>query len=183
MREIEIKVRLLDIDEAIEKLRIGGVTLGEIKEQHDVVYCLPEDKAKENNPDVNWLRMRTENKSTVYFTLKRSVSGSLDSIEHETTVSSAEELEAMLHYMGYVVFSDLVKIRRTSCIGDIELCVDEVPPLGSFIELEKLCDESADGAQVEAELIGTLDSLGITYGERMTRGYDELMNEYLAAAK
>ena len=89
----------------------------------------------------------------------------------------------MLHYMGYVVFSDLVKIRRTGHVGDIELCLDEVPPLGAFIELEKLCDESADGVQVEKELMSTLDSLGIAYGERMTKGYDELMNAYLAGAK
>ncbi len=183
MREIEVKVRLNDIDDALEKLRTAGVTLSGVKEQHDVVYCLPADKIKENNPDINWLRIRTENKSTVYFTLKRSVSGSLDSIEHETTVASAEELEAMLHYMGYVVFSDLVKIRRTGHVGDIELCLDEVPPLGAFIELEKLCDESADGVQVEKELMSTLDSLGIAYGERMTKGYDELMNAYLAGAK
>jgi len=183
MREIEVKVRLNDIDDALEKLRTAGVTLSGVKEQHDVVYCLPADKIKENNPDINWLRIRTENKSTVYFTLKRSVSGSLDSIEHETTVASAEELEAMLHYMGYVVFSDLVKIRRTGHVGDIELCLDEVPPLGAFIELEKLCDESADGVQVEKELMSTVDSLGIAYGERMTKGYDELMNAYLAGAK
>lgn len=182
MREIEIKARLEDIDDAIHKLRIANVTLGGVKEQHDVVYCLPEDKLKENSPDTNWLRIRTENKTTVYFTLKRSVSSSLDSIEHETIVANAEELEAMLRYMGYVVYSDLVKIRRTGHIGDVELCVDEVPLLGSFIELEKLCDESVDGTQVEAELMHTLDLLGITYGERVMRGYDELMNEHLAKA-
>lgn len=181
MREIEVKVRVNDIGEALEKLRVAGITLSGVKEQHDVVYCLPADKANENNPDINWLRIRTENKSTVYFTLKRSVSGSLDSIEHETTVASADELEAMLHYMGYVVFSDLVKIRRTGHIGDIELCLDEVSPLGAFIELEKLCDESVDAVQVEEELIRTLDSLDIAYGERMTKGYDELMNAHLAS--
>lgn len=180
MREIEIKVRLKDISETIKKLSAAGVELSDVKEQHDVVYCLPADKAKENDPNVNWLRIRTENKTTAYFTLKRSVSGSLDSIEHETIVADTGELEAMLHYMGYVVFSDLVKIRRTGHIGDIELCLDEVPPLGGFIELEKLCDESADGAMVEKELMSTLDSLGIAYGERMTKGYDELMNEHLA---
>ena len=37
MREIEVKVRLNDIDDALEKLRTAGVTLSGVKEQHDVV--------------------------------------------------------------------------------------------------------------------------------------------------
>ena len=181
MREIEVKVRLSNPDEALKKLAAAGIELSPVKEQHDVVYCLPSDLHSENNPEVNWLRIRTQNKSTVFFTLKRSVEGSLDSIEHETTVASGDELDTMLRYMGYVVFSDLVKIRRTGHYQDIEICVDEVPPLGSFIELEKLCEESVDGKQVEAKLLAVFDQLGITYEEQMTRGYDELMNDYLAA--
>lgn len=181
MREIEVKVRLHDIEDALEKLVRAGVVVGKPKEQHDVVYCLPEDKNKANDPNVNWLRIRTQDKTKVFFTLKRSVSGSLDSIEHETGVEKGEELEAMLLYMGYAVYSDLVKIRRTARYDDtIEICVDEVPPLGAFIELEQLCEDDADGGEVEARLLAVLDKLGITYESRIARGYDELMNEYLA---
>ncbi len=184
MREIEIKVTIDDVQDALAKIVAAGVVVSEPKEQHDVVYCLPEDKDKENDPSVNWLRIRMQDRSITYFTLKRSVAGSLDSIEHETVVEKAEELEAMLHYMGYIVYSDLVKVRRTAHLpGDIEVCVDEVPPLGAFIELEKLCANDADGATVEHELLTALNNLGIAYGERITRGYDELMNDYLAKGK
>jgi len=181
MREIEIKVSLKDPEAALAALAKAGVVLSEPKEQHDVVYCLPQDLHAENNPSTNWLRIRTENGATVYFTLKRSVTGSLDSIEHETVVEKGDELAKILEYLGYVVYSDLTKIRRTGHTGDsIEICFDNVPPLGGFIELEKLCDMDVNGAAVERELFAVLDELGIAYGERMTRGYDELMNEYHA---
>ena len=181
MREIEIKVRLKDMTQALKKITDAGVSLSSPKQQHDVVYCLPGDINKDGDPSVNWLRIRTEDQTTVYLTLKRSVAGSLDSIEHETIVENGEELATMLQYMGYIVYSDLTKIRRTGHIADtVEVCVDDVAPLGSFIELEKLCDEDADGRAVEAELIDHLDSLGIEYTERVTKGYDELMNEHLA---
>lgn len=181
MREIEIKVRLVDGQNNLEKLMQAGVVLSQPKKHHDVVYCLPEDKNKENDPSVNWLRIRTENDTTTYFTLKRSVSGSLDSIEHETIVEKGDELVAILTYLGYVVYSDLTKTRRTGHYGDdIEICVDDVPPLGSFIELEKLCDTDVDGQAVEQELFTALDTLGIEYVERLTRGYDELMNDHIA---
>lgn len=180
MREIEVKVRLSDPQQALAALEQAGIVLSAPKEHHDVVYCLPEDMHKEQDPSVNWLRIRTEDKSTVYFTLKRSVQGSLDSIEHETTVADGAELETILQYMGYGVYSDLVKIRRKGRYGDaVEVCLDEVPPLGTFIELEMLCDDDVDGSAIEAELMSILDKIGIDYDERMLRGYDVLMNQYL----
>ena len=82
--------------------------------------------------------------------------------------------------MGYVVYSDLVKIRRTAHYKDIEICLDEVSPLGSFIELEKICKEDVDGMVVESEFTDILETLNIDTSEKITRGYDELMNDYLA---
>lgn len=183
MREIEIKVRVGDGNAARASLEAAGVELSAPKEQHDVVYCMPGDQHKENDPSVNWLRLRTENKTTVYLTLKRSVAGSLDSIEHETVVESETEMQAILKYQGYIVFSDLTKIRRSGHIGDLEVCFDEVPQLGTFIELERLVDEDADGSAIEASLLETLADMGISYEERVTRGYDELMNAFLESTK
>ena len=71
MREIEVKIRLNPTENIVDKLTTAGIVLSAPKEQHDVVYCLPEDRHKENDSSVNWLRIRTENKSTIYFTLKR----------------------------------------------------------------------------------------------------------------
>ena len=180
MREIEIKLQLVDLGATVERLAAAGVRLSSPKEQHDVVYCLPVDKDKVNDPSVNWLRIRTENNVRHTFTLKRSVAGSLDSIEHETELDKPEEMAVILDYMGYVVFSDLTKIRRTGHIDMIEVCIDELPELGSFIELEKLCSPDVDGQEVEQELMTLIQSLGIEYSKRVTLGYDELMNEYIA---
>lgn len=173
-------MKLVHLDEARQKLIDAGVILSQPKKQHDVVYCLPENlQSVGGDTSVNWLRVRTENDKAVYFTLKRSVSGSLDSIEHETIVENGEELVKILDYMGYVVFSDLTKTRQSGHYGEsIEVCLDEVPPLGGFIELEKLCPDDADGPAVEKELFEALNELGIEYTERMTKGYDELVNEY-----
>lgn len=183
MREIEIKVLLKDKDLAIAALKKADIALGKPKKQHDVVYCLPGDRERAGESGVNWLRIRTQNDSEVFFTLKQSVSGSLDSIEHETTIASASEMDASLRLMGYEIFSDLTKYRQTAHVGKIELCLDEVPPLGSFIELEKLIDGPSDVVAVERELFAVLDSLGIQYDKRITIGYDELMNDYLEAGE
>lgn len=173
MREIEIKVRVKDSAGTLAALDKQGIQLGEPKKQHDVVYSRP--GAIDNDPGENWLRVRTENDTEVIFTLKRSVTGELDSIEHETVVDSADEITAIIGYLGYELFSDLTKIRRKARVGDIEICFDEVPKLGTFFEAEKLCPEDADYDSVAAELWQLAEKLGLSKADRETSGYDILM--------
>ena len=57
--------------------------------QHDVVYG--QLGVADNAPGSIWLRIRTENDAKTIFTLKQQYDGGLDSIEHETEVSNADE--------------------------------------------------------------------------------------------
>lgn len=185
MREIEIKVRVHDKAQALAALDKLGIKLSEPKKQHDVVYSRP--GAIDNDPGENWLRVRTENDSKVIFTLKRSVTGELDSIEHEVVVDSGAEITAIIGYLGYELFSDLTKIRQKAKCGDIEICFDEVPGLGTFMEAEKLCAEDVDNTMVEAELWDLFGKLGLTKADQETSGYDVLMRrqqqQAMAASK
>src|ERR1700741_1396438 len=172
MREIEIKARVSDKAKTLDALKQLGVQLSQPLKQHDVVYSVP--GAIDNDPSQNWLRVRTENDSKVIFTLKRSVTGELDSIEHEVTVDSADELTAIIGYLGYELFSDLAKIRQKGHHGDLEICFDEVPELGTFIEVEKLCPEEVDINEVTTELWAVFEQLGISREDEETSGYDIL---------
>lgn len=174
MREIEIKARITDADKTLSALQTLGVELSPPLKQHDVVYSRPGAKSGAGE---NWLRIRTENDSTVYFTLKRSVTGEMDSIEHEVTVDNADELESIIKYMGYVVYSDLTKIRRKAHHGELEICFDEVPELGTFIEAEKLCADDVDYDTIAAELWIFLDKLDITKADEVINGYDVMMRK------
>ncbi|MEJ0073649.1 MAG: class IV adenylate cyclase [Candidatus Saccharibacteria bacterium] len=159
MREIEIKVRVKDSAGTLAALDKQGIQLGEPKKQHDVVYSRP--GAIDNDPGENWLRVRTENDTEVIFTLKRSVTGELDSIEHETVVDSADEITAIIGYLGYELFSDLTKIRRKARVGDIEICFDEVPKLGTFFEAEKTMSRRRGLRQRRGRAVATGREAGI----------------------
>jgi adenylate cyclase, class 2 len=172
MREIEIKARVRDEKSLLEQLQKQGIELGGSLKQHDVVFGQP--GAADNEFGANWLRIRTQNDSTVYFTLKRSVVGHLDSIEHETIVDDAKELEEIIKLMGYELYSDLTKIRRKAKHGDLEICLDEVPSLGTFIEVEKIMQHDAEHDEVVAELWEFLQKLGISKEDEEHLGYDTL---------
>ena len=172
MREIEIKARVRDESALRHALEQAGVKLGKKLKQHDVVFGEP--GAEDNEFGANWLRIRTENDKKVYFTLKRSVVGHLDSIEHETIVQDAKELEAIIKLMGYELYSDLTKIRQKAKHGEFEICLDKVPSLGTFIEVEKIMHHDADHETVVDELWDFLQKLGVSKNDEQHEGYDVL---------
>lgn len=177
MREIEIKARIKNIDNVCAVLADAGYEVSPAVKQHDQVYGLPGIAGDDANHHP-WLRLRTEEKqgSVKYiFTLKKSVTNQLDSIEHETEVSDPGELLSIFVHMGYEPYSDVTKVRRKAKIGDIELCIDAVEGLGEFIEAEKLTDEDAYYESVERELWKVLSIVGVRPEARVMDGYDVMM--------
>lgn len=184
MREIEIKAAITSVQSIVDVLQAQNIAVGEPVTQHDRVYGqVGVDGGGDNTAP--WLRIRSETKQGMIkhvFTLKRSVTNQLDSIEHETEIADPVELEAIIDQLAFSPYSDLTKTRQKAHMGDIEICIDAVDGLGSFIEVEKLTDDNADYEAVAAELWQVLVRLGVQPEDEVTDGYDVLMNKKLAIA-
>jgi len=175
MREIEIKARVRDEASLLAALNTKGIVLQAPLQQRDQVFGLPNVPGSDENH--NWLRIRTENDSKHIFTLKRSVTGQLDSIEHETTVEDPAETRAIIDELGFMPYSDLTKVRQKAKYGDLEICFDKIAELGTFIEVEKMMDLEADNETVTNELWKFFNSLGIDKKDEEFDGYDVMMEK------
>lgn len=60
-------------------------------------------------------------------------------------------------------------------VGEIEICVDTVDGLGTYIEAEKMCAGDADYQTIAAELWELLGKLDITKADQEELGYDVLL--------
>ena len=182
MREIEIKARIADRATLLKRLSLEGVTLSDPVTQHDRVYGREGVRGDDQDNHAPWLRIRTETRGGVakhIFTLKKSVTNQLDSIEHETEVSDERELLKIIEHIDFSPYSDLTKTRQKTLFGEVEICVDTVDGLGDFIEVEKLVeDEDVDYEAVIAELWGVLNRFGVTNEHEETSGYDVLMRKH-----
>lgn len=181
MREIEVKARVSDLIGIRSALEKQGIKLSEQVTQHDVVWGLAGVDGSGDNRSP-WLRIRSETRRREVkhiFTLKRSVTNQLDSIEHETEVGDPGELEQIIKELGFELYSDLTKMRQKAQIGDVEICLDSVEGLGSFIEAEKLVADDAEHGLVAQELWTVLESLGVDRTHEVTDGYDVMMNKQL----
>ncbi len=184
MREIEIKVRVESIAKIIAQLEARGTHVSEPVRQRDEVFGLPDVPGDGDNNEP-WLRIREETKgdATRYiYTLKKSITNQLDSIEHETEVEDATELRQIILHSGFVPYSDVTKTRRKAKMGDVEICIDTVDRLGEFVEAEKLTTEDADYEQTVEELWKLLDELNIDRDSEVTDGYDVMMERLQSEA-
>ena len=180
MREIEIKAKLLDKQSLLKRLQDAGIAVSEPVIHHDRVFGPTGVNGNDGDNTAPWLRLRTETKggSTKYvFTLKKSVTSQMDSIEHETVIENDDELLKIIGYIGFEPFSNLTKTRQKATYGEIELCIDTVDGLGDFVEAEKLTAEDVEYDAVAAELWAVLEQFGISRNEYVTEGYDVLLNK------
>jgi adenylate cyclase class 2 len=185
MREIEIKATIHSVQSIIDILNQQNVPVSSPVTQRDRVYGqVGVDGVAENTAP--WLRIRTETKNGAtkhIFTLKKSITNQMDSIEHETVVEDEHELENIIMQLDFELYSDLTKTRQKAAVGDIEICLDVVENLGIFIEAEKLTADEVEYEVVIAELWTVLQSFGVQRDDEVTDGYDVLMNKKLAVVE
>lgn len=180
MNEIEVKAKLKDKETLLKHLKDIGVVMHDTKYQKDTIYWPNDIK----NPSAhlysrNFLRIREQkigDKKKVLFTLKKSLENQLDSTEHEIEIKEEDipKMFLIFELLGFYKFITVEKERTNANIGDIEICIDDVKDLGSFIELEKFGEQN-ETEKIHKELYDMLESLGIKKEDYVYFGYDILM--------
>jgi|SRR3989338_68450 len=173
-KEIEVKAKVDSLDEAERKLAEMGCVLSGALAQHDVVFVEDDYGPFEVfRPKKNLLRIR-ESGGEFILTLKRPVANQLDSLEHETKISDPAETKEILNLMGYHEIVAVDKIRRKANFNGMEICLDQVDGLGTFLEAERIV-EDAEAEIVQNELFAFLQKLGVKPEDRIYDGYDTLI--------
>jgi adenylate cyclase class 2 len=174
-KEIEVKAKLRDKEKIIEKLQELGCILSASVVQDDVTFVDQNYGAyDEFQAGKNILRIRESNGKFI-FTLKQPNKNEFDAIEHETEITDSKEFKQALLVMGYKEVVHVHKERIKTTYQNMEICLDEVRDLGSFIEAEKIMDKDADAEIVQKELFDFLVSLGVDISDQVTRGYDTMI--------
>ncbi len=181
MNEIEVKAKLNNKDNVLKRLENMGIEILDTKYQKDIAFWPNDRKTIEEGHIMgrNYLRIRIQEKQDmrkIIFTLKQDVTSQFDCKEYEIEIQEKDinSLTKMILEMGYYEFITIEKNRTTAKIKDIEICLDDVKDLGSFIELEKF-GESEKANEIQRELYGLMNELGIESNDYVNDGYDILL--------
>lgn len=136
MYEVEVKAKLRNRAQVIEKLKQFGCSFGDELHQIDHIF-IPSNIDFPPPLDVPVLRVRKQNEKYI-FTLKISQSSRQDCIEREFEIADGEKMIEILHLIGYKQVPTVDKKRIKTILNDMEIVLDVVEGLGEFIEVEKI---------------------------------------------
>lgn len=170
--EIEVKVKLDDVQNLKKSIEKLGATWSETKTQVDAYYKYHTQVDEIERPGSFILRVRRDakNKFTYKaFTDRRGVWEEL-----ETVIEDPEQMEKILQKSGFVNVLTLHKKRTSAKYQQFSLEIDEIEELGDFLEAEIIGE---DGEKLQAEIKEFFLSLGLNPKNIDRRGYPEMYFE------
>ena len=173
-KEIEVKAKVDDLEVRARKLESRGCTFSDPITQKDYVFTAPDVSYEDMKIGDIFLRVRETSRGS-YFTLKQAQKYKLDNREEETEISDPESMKSALEIMGYTLAVKIFKTRRTATYSGLEISLDEVDDLGSFVEVEKMTDDSVNAEVVQVHLLDFLEQCGVHKQKRELNGYDTLI--------
>ncbi|MFI7437826.1 class IV adenylate cyclase [Micromonospora haikouensis] len=171
--EVEVKYRVGDLAALEAALAARGVVLSVPVVQDDQAYARVGWEYGQSKIDVPFARLRTE-RGRHLLTVKTPVANELSCVEHETEVVDREQMHAAIQQLGFYPTVRIRKTRRTTMLGLLSLCVDEVDGIGVFLEIERIVDAGEAGEGIQVELDRFAGELGVSL-TRITDTYDSLI--------
>ena len=180
--EVEIKIEIQNFEEVKAKVAAIGKLIKSIKQVDDYFIPSHRDFFVQKPCPTEWLRIRT-NPDKVIFEYDKAVNmtagGDYDyAEEYETVISDADELRKILNFLDFKKVITIDKQREYWDCGDIEVALDKIEGLSTFIEAEAKGDFK-DAAQAKRACIKFLEELGIGKAEKreIKKGYPVLFLE------
>lgn len=168
--EIETKIKVDSLDNVATALKkCGAEFVGEFVER-DIFFDGAGKRLLEKGCGLRLRRRTGEGKESNILTYKgkRQDGKYKTRPEIEVEVDSLEDMILLLGELGYERKLEFEKQRKIWALGGCEVCLDEIEPLGRFVEVEGP-DETAIGKVVAA--------LGLNCSEHIDKGYAVMMSE------
>ena len=162
--EIEIKVKVDNLAEIKEKVSKIGKLVKAIKQIDEYYVPVQRDFFAHKPQPIEHLRIRT-NPDKIVFEYTRTVNMKADgdydfAEEYETEISNVEEFKKILEYLDFKKVITVEKNREYWMCGGIEIALDDVKGLGTFVEAEAKGDFK-DDKEAKKACIDFLENLGI----------------------
>jgi len=180
--EVEIKIKIDNFDEIKERVAQKGKLIKSINQVDEYYIPSHRDFFAQKPFPVEWLRIRTNPDKVVFeydLSINKNEKGEQECAqEYETEISDPEEFRKILNFLDFKKVVVVDKQREYWNCGDIEVALDKVKDLGSFIEAEAKGDFK-NTAEAKMACVNFLKNLGIedVKGKQINKGYPVLYLE------
>ncbi len=180
--EVEIKVEIDNFEDIKQKVSLAGKLIKSIK-QIDEYYipCHRDFFAQKPHP-IEWLRIRTNPDKVIFeydLSINKNEKGEQECAEeYETEISNAGEFRKILNFLDFKKVVTVNKQREYWNCGGLEIALDKIEGLGSFIEVEAK-GNFENTAEAKKACLKFLEELDIKRAEQIqiNKGYPVLLLE------
>ncbi|MGA2442850.1 MAG: class IV adenylate cyclase [Tepidisphaeraceae bacterium] len=171
--EIEAKIKVSDLTAVRTKLQVAGATRIAKELETNSFFDTPDASLQSSGTG---LRIRVavdeSRKSRCTVTMKGPLQKGQFKTREETEFSAddPDAVRKMLENLGYHLTLSFEKRRETWTIASCQAALDELPYLGTFVEIE---------GETERNVSSALDALGLAELPLISSGYVSLMARYL----
>lgn len=180
--EVEIKIEINNFEEIKAKVASRGKLIKSIKQVDDYFIPTHRDFFAQKPHPTEWLRIRT-NPDKVILEYDKSINKKENgeqecAEEYETEISNPEEFRKIFNFLDFKKIVTVDKQREYWDCGDLEIALDKIEGLGSFIEVEAKGNFEST-AEAKQACLNFLDELGIKNAEsvQINKGYPVLLLE------
>lgn len=175
--EVESKVKLdsSELDALLTELAGLGVHLGDIEQQKDVYFKAQGFRDRVQGPGDYLIRLRYTDGKTV-LNMKHLTTQDGVWNEVETPVQEGSVVEEIITEIGAEPAVTVTKKRRMTRAAGLEIIIDEIEELGTFLELSVEGD-NLDVTAARQTINDFLKKLGVAPERVELRGYPTILLE------
>jgi adenylate cyclase class 2 len=166
--EVEVKGKVVDLKSVEAKAKALGFSFVGVEEHSDIYYRHPtRDFAKTDEA----IRVRTVNGKRV-LTYKGPKVDKVSKTREEIEVEVQGDMPKVLEKLGFSPVTEVAKVRRVYKKGDIEVCLDDVRDVGTYVEVE--C-RSTDLEVTRSRVMDVVKALGLKDKDLERNSYLQLL--------
>lgn len=176
MIEIEIKAKIDDKNDALNKIKSLGATYSHSEEQEDIYFNAPDKDYRESDEALRIRLIPIDNKVKKILTYKgpKIDSQSKTRKEIEVEVSDLDKMTDILIELGFKPSAIVSKVRRIFYYDEYTITLDKLEKIGYYMEIECVSDSQEDIEETRDNIMELFKKMNITSGfER--RSYLELL--------
>jgi len=172
MLEVEVKARVDDLEALKGKLEEMGFTSSGTEEHSDIYLNHPARDFASTDEALRLRSVKRGGKENLILTYKGPKVDASTKTREEVNVQVKGDALSLLECNGFTSVMTVRKEREVYVKDDIEVCLDTVPELGTFVEVE--C-QSHELEEARTRVLALAKALGLEDLER--RSYLELLLE------
>lgn len=170
--EIEAKIKVAALEPIREKLEKVGAGFAQSVQQVDTYFMDTHKLLRKNNCGLRIRQQTANGQMSAKITFKGPPSDSKfkSRTEYETSIDDVAMMEKIFDALGYHKRLTLEKKRAMWSLDGCEICLDELPSLGCFVEVE---------GPDEDVISAVLEKLNLHNEPHITKGYAAMMSRKL----